>query len=83
MNLLSDSKYLSDALGHLTIDFISGQRYVLLTYMVGLMGLSNVSLGFISMMFVLVGSLSQPLFGLVTDRVGPRWVIFGGLVWLG
>jgi len=51
--------------------------------MVGLMGLSNVSLGFISMMFVLVGSLSQPLFGLVTDRVGPRWVIFGGLVWLG
>ncbi len=83
MKLLLDSKYFSAALGHLTIDFISGQRYVLLTYMVGLMGLSNMSLGFVSMLFVLVGSLSQPLFGLVSDRYGPRWVIFGGLVWLG
>lgn len=47
------------------------------------MGLSNANLGFISMLFMLLGSLSQPLFGWVSDRYGPRWVIFGGLVWLG
>jgi FSR family fosmidomycin resistance protein-like MFS transporter len=83
MNLLLDRIFFSVALGHLTTDFVSGQRYVLLTYMIGLMGLSNTSLGFVSMMFMLVASLSQPLFGLITDRYGPRWVIFGGLVWLG
>ena len=38
-------------LGHLATDFVSGQRYVLLTYMIGLLGLSNATLGFVSMVF--------------------------------
>ena len=72
MNLLSDAKYFSAALGHFATDFISGQRYVMLTYMVSLLGFSNTTLGFVSMAFMLLGSLSQPLFGILTDRIGPR-----------
>lgn len=83
MKILLDSIFFSVTVGHLTNDFVSGQRYVLLTYLIGIMGLSNTSLGLISMIFMLIGSTSQPFFGILSDRFGPRWVIFGGLIWLG
>ncbi len=45
--------------------------------------LSNTALGFLSTAYTVSGALMQPIFGYVTDRVGPRWVVAGGVAWMG
>lgn len=83
MRLVTNSLFLAVATGHLIVDFLSGQRYVLLTYMISSVGLSNTVLGLLIMLYNVSASLIQPLFGYLTDRVGPRWIIPGGVLWVG
>lgn len=83
MTLLLDAIFFAVSSGHLMVDFLSGQRYVLLTYMTSELGMSNVALGFLSMTYNLSAALIQPFFGYVTDRVGPRWLIASGVLWVG
>jgi FSR family fosmidomycin resistance protein-like MFS transporter len=82
MSLLFDSLFSSVALGHLMVDVLNGQRAVLLAYLSGPLGLSNAVLGLVSTLYVFSGALTQPLFGHVTDRIGSRWVVAGGVLWI-
>ncbi len=82
MPLLFDSLFSSIALGHLMVDLLNGSRAVLLAYLSVPLGLSNTMLGLISTLYVWGGSLSQPLFGWLTDRLGPRWIAAGGVLWI-
>jgi FSR family fosmidomycin resistance protein-like MFS transporter len=82
MNLLFDAIFSSVAFGHLMVDVINGQRPILLAYLSGKLGLTNTTLGLISTIYVLSASLLQPLFGFISDRLGARWVIAGGLLWM-
>ncbi len=84
MTLLLDPLFSSVALGHLIVDVLNGMRPVLLTYWAVQLGLSNASLALVSTVYVWVASLSQPLFGWLTDRLGStRWTAAGGVLWLG
>ena len=83
MTLLLDAIFFAVSSGHLAVDFLSGQRYVLLTYMTSELGMPNVTLGFLSMTYNLSAALIQPFFGYITDRVGPRWLITSGVLWMG
>ena len=83
MTLLLDAIFFAVSSGHLVVDFLSGQRYVLLTYMTSELGMSNVTLGFLSMTYNLSAALIQPFFGYLTDRVGPRWLITSSVLWMG
>lgn len=84
MTLLLDPLFSSVAFGHLIVDVLNGMRPVLLTYWAVQLGLSNASLALVSTVYVWVASLSQPLFGWLTDRLGStRWTAAGGVLWLG
>ncbi len=83
MTLLLDSIFLSIAFGHLLVDLLGSQRSILFTYIGNQLGMTNAALGLVSTVYVWVASLSQPLFGWLSDRVGTRWLVAGGVLWMG
>lgn len=78
MPLFLNSLFASVALGHLMVDTFNSSRPVLLTYL----GLSETEIALISTIYIWASALSQPLFGWVSDRVGPRWLAAGGVLWM-
>jgi MFS transporter, FSR family, fosmidomycin resistance protein len=83
MSLLLDSLFNSMAFGHFIVDTLNGQRAVLLTFWSKQTGMSNSTLGLVSMIYVWVASLSQPVFGWLTDRFGKiRLMAAGGILWM-
>lgn len=83
MSILLNIVFLASAFAHMAVDTLNGQRSVLFTYLSGPMGLSNADLGLLGTLYILVASLLQLLFGYLTDRIGPRWMIAGGVLWIG
>ena len=78
MALLSDPLFLSIAFGHLMVDIFNGSRPVLLTYF----GLSETEIALVSTIYVWASALTQPIFGWLADRLGPRWLSAGGVLWM-
>src|SRR5512134_1203499 len=78
MTLLLDSLFSSVALSHLMVDVFNSSRPVLLTYL----GLTETQIAWISTIYILASALTQPFFGWLSDRAGPRWLAAGGVLWL-
>jgi len=78
MPLLLNSLFSSIAIGHLMVDTFNSSRPVLLTYL----GLSETQIALFSTIYIWVSSLSQPFFGWLSDRIGPRWLAAGGVLWM-
>jgi FSR family fosmidomycin resistance protein-like MFS transporter len=70
--------------GHFMIDLLNSTGAVLLAVLAGPMGLSNIQIGTALTAYLLIGSLSQPLFGLLADRMQGRTMRLAGvgLVWM-
>jgi FSR family fosmidomycin resistance protein-like MFS transporter len=78
MPLLFDSLFSSVALSHLMVDVFNSARPVLLTYL----GLTETQIAWISTIYIWASALTQPFFGWLSDRVGPRWLAAGGVLWM-
>jgi MFS family permease len=78
MPLLFDSLFTSVAFSHLIVDVFNSSRPVLLTYL----GLTETQIALISTIYIWASALTQPFFGWVSDRVGPRWLAAGGVLWM-
>ena len=78
MPLLFDALFSSVALGHFMVDIFNSSRPVLLTYL----GLSETQIAWISRIYIWASALTQPFFGWLSDRVGPRWLAAGGVLWM-
>jgi MFS transporter, FSR family, fosmidomycin resistance protein len=78
MPLLFDSLFASVAFSHLIVDVFNSSRPVLLTYL----GLSETQIALISTIYIWASALTQPFFGWISDRVGPRWLAAGGVLWM-
>lgn len=78
MQIFLDSLFSSIAIGHFTVDIFNSSRPVLLTYL----GLSESQIALYSTIYIWASSLAQPFFGWVSDRVGPRWLAAGGVLWM-
>lgn len=78
MPLLFDSLFSSVASSHLIVDVFNSSRPVLLTYL----GLSETQIGLITAIYIWASALTQPFFGWISDRVGPRWLAAGGVLWM-
>src|SRR3972149_2143282 len=78
MPLLFDSLFSSVALSHLMVDVFNSSRPVLLTYL----GLGETQIALISTIYIWASALSQPFFGWLSDRIGPRWLASGGVLWM-
>jgi MFS family permease len=78
MTLFLDSLFSSIALSHFMVDVFNSSRPVLLTYL----GLSETQIALISTIYIWASALTQPFFGWISDRVGPRWLAAGGVLWM-
>jgi MFS transporter, FSR family, fosmidomycin resistance protein len=78
MPLLFDSLFSSVAFSHLIVDVFNSSRPVLLTYL----GLSETQIALVSTVYIWASALTQPFFGWISDRMGPRWLAAGGVLWM-
>lgn len=78
MPLLLDSLFSSVAFSHLMVDVFNSSRPVLLTYL----GLTETQIAFVTTIYIWSSALTQPFFGWISDRVGPRWLAAGGVLWM-
>ena len=78
MSLLFDSLFSSIALSHFMVDVFNSARPVLLTYV----GLTETQIAVISTIYIWASALTQPFFGWLSDRMGPRWLAAGGVLWM-
>lgn len=60
------------------VDVFNSSRPVLLTYL----GLTETQIALISTIYIWASALTQPFFGWMSDRVGPRWLAAGGVLWM-
>ena len=78
MPLLFDPVFFSVAFSHLIVDVLNSSRPVLLTYL----GLTETQIALISTIYIWASALTQPFFGWISDRMGPRWLAAGGVLWM-
>ncbi|WKZ37537.1 MAG: MFS transporter [Anaerolineales bacterium] len=78
MSIFLDSIFSSIALSHFIVDVFNASRPVLLTYL----GLSEWEIALFSTIYIWTSALTQPFFGWVSDRMGPRWLAAGGVLWM-
>lgn len=78
MPLLFDSLFSSVAFSHFMVDVFNASRPVLLTYL----GLTETQIALISTIYIWASALTQPFFGWISDRIGPRWLAAGGVLWM-
>lgn len=67
--------------GHMAIDIINASIAMILAVLVVPFNISNAQIGLGGMAYALMGSLSQPFFGVLADRFGGRWLGAVGLLW--
>jgi MFS transporter, FSR family, fosmidomycin resistance protein len=66
------------SLSHFMVDVFNASRPVLLTYL----GLSESQIALFSTIYIWASALTQPIFGWISDRTGPRWLAAGGVLWM-
>jgi len=76
-----DRTLLGVSVGHAAHDVWFGVAPVLLASLSGSMGLSNSDIGFVLLLYQLFSSLSQPLFGRLSERWGGRPFAVGAILW--
>ncbi len=86
MNIPRSKSFWAVSLGHLVNDTFTSMGPVLLAFLsVQVLPISNTQIGAAVSAQALVGALSQPLFGYLADRGGPRWQRWlgvGGVLWV-
>lgn len=78
MSLILDSLFSSVAFSHFIVDTFNASRPVLLTYL----GLSESQIALFSTIYIWASAMTQPFFGWLSDRTGPRWLAAGGVLWM-
>ena len=81
VRVLRNRALLTLMLGHFTNDMFAGVLTILLPGAKDRFDLSNAAVGLIALAYTAAASLSQPLFGHLTDRYNRRWFASAVLVW--
>lgn len=82
MSLLRDRSFRAAVVGHLVVDLLNAERPLILAVLSVPLGLSNALIGLVGLLHTVSGSLLQPVFGWMADRLGPRRLVAGGILWL-
>lgn len=69
------------AIGHMTNDMFAGVLPILYPLFKDEFGLSNAQIGLLTLAYTGTGSLLQPAFGYLADRVLTRWIASAILLW--
>lgn len=82
-SLLTNVTLWSLTLGHFSVDMLAGSMPIVVgLYLRDSMGLSLSQVGLLLGVYVMTSSLTQPVFGYLSDLLGGRWFAVGGLLWL-
>lgn len=82
MNIPRSRLFWAVSLGHFTNDTFMSMMSVLLAFIsVNVLPMSKAQIGLVLGITALVGALTQPVFGLLADRSGGRWLGAGGVAW--
>jgi MFS transporter, FSR family, fosmidomycin resistance protein len=79
---LRERPYLAVAMTHFFVDVLNNGRTLLVALLAISIGLSNAQVGIALLLYNVSSALSQPIFGLLADRFGPRWWVVGGMGWM-
>jgi FSR family fosmidomycin resistance protein-like MFS transporter len=71
------------ALAHLTIELCNNYLPVVYPILIASMGLSYAQVGLVTLVSITGATLSQPLFGYVSDRWEARRMILSSVLWIG
>lgn len=82
--MLRNRMFLATAGGHFAVDVLNSTGAVLLAFLAVPWGLSKGEIATALTIYLLVGSLSQPLFGYLADRLPGQGMLLaaGGVVWM-
>jgi FSR family fosmidomycin resistance protein-like MFS transporter len=69
-------------LGHFSIDLYAGMLPLILLVLTDPLSLSYTEVGLVSTTYTVSASVTQPLFGYLTDRFGSRLVAVGSVIWI-
>ncbi len=79
---LRERPFLAVSLTHFFVDVLNSGRNLLIALLAVSLGLSNAQVGIALLLYNVGNALSQPLFGWLADRIGPRRLVIGGLGWM-
>jgi len=82
VNYFQRKDYRAVAYAHFMVDVLNSSRALLVAILAVLIGLSNTQVAVILLLYNVGNALSQPLFGRLADRIGPRWPVVGGVAWM-
>lgn len=82
-SLLRNITLWSLTLGHFSVDMLSGAMPIVAgLYLRDSLGLTLSQVGLLMGIYVMASSLTQPIFGYLSDMYNGRWFAVGGLLWL-
>lgn len=82
-SLLRNVTLWSLTLGHFSVDMLGGAMPIVVgLYLKDSLQLSLAQIGFLLGAYKMTSSLTQPLFGYLSDRYGGRWFAVGGVLWI-
>ena len=81
-SFLRERSYLAVSITHFFVDVLNSSRTLLIAVLALNLGLSNAQVGLSLLLYNVGNALTQPLFGWLADRVGPRWLVVGGMGWM-
>ncbi|MEZ4865518.1 MAG: MFS transporter [Caldilineaceae bacterium] len=82
-SLLKNVTLWSLTLGHFCVDMQAGAMPIIVgLYLKDALQLTLAQIGFMLAMYKLTSSLTQPIFGYLSDRYGGRWFAVGGVLWM-
>lgn len=81
-SFLKDRTYQAVSLTHFFVDLLNNTWTILVAIIAVSIGLSNAQVGIALVLYNVGNALSQPFFGALADRFGPRWFVVGGLGWM-
>ena len=74
--------YWAVGLNHFAVDVLNGGRNLIIALLAVALLLTNEQVALVALVYNVGNALSQPLFGLLADKVGPRWLVIGGMGWM-
>ncbi|MCL4265221.1 MAG: MFS transporter [Anaerolineae bacterium] len=79
---IQERPYQAVSITHFCIDVLNSSRNLLIALLAISLGLTNAQVGITLLLYNVGASLSQPFFGWLADRIGPRWLVVGGMGWM-
>ncbi|MEZ4516206.1 MAG: MFS transporter [Chloroflexota bacterium] len=81
-NFLGEGDYRPVALTHFFVDVLNSSRTLLVAVLAVSLDLSNAEVGLSLLIYNIGNALTQPFFGGLADRIGPRKLVIMGMGWM-